>query len=176
MNIDRVEEFQIEHTTRQKIHQLLSDCFPDYPPGKTYFKQLPDFRFLVWEGEELIGHLAAEHRLMNLSGDLIRVFGIADLCVAQSYQHKKIGTQLIKDLEALGKKVQIDFIVLLAKHHELYLKNGFILVDNSCKWVMIHANETLGIVKRKLEQSLLIKPLSGKKWKEGRLDFMGHIF
>ena len=79
-------------------------------------------------------------------------------------------------IEEILKSKNIDFIILLAKMHELYLKNGFEVKNNICKWLLISANQTLGVSKRKLEYSLLVKPLTSKKWKDGVLDFMGHIF
>ena len=102
MNIKRVEEFLIRESDRAKIHALLSECFSDYPKGRTYYKQLPTFRLLAWEGDDLVGHLAVEHRMMNNAGNLIRVFGIVDLCVAKDFQHQKIGTQLLDQLEKTG--------------------------------------------------------------------------
>lgn len=176
MNIKRIEEFLIEESEQEAIRSLLANCFPEYPSGKSFYKQLPDFRFLIWDQEQLIAHMAIENRLMNNSGTLIHVFGIADLCVLDHYQHQKLASSMLEELENLGKSRNIDFIVLLAKKHELYLKNGFQLKNNVCKWVLINANQTLGVAKRKLEYSLLIKPISNKGWKEGTLDFMGHIF
>jgi GNAT superfamily N-acetyltransferase len=176
MNIKRVEEFLIDKPLRIKIHSLLSECFPDYPKGKTYYKQLPTFRLLAWEGDDLVGHLAVEHRMMNNVGNLIRVFGIVDLCVAKDFQHQKIGTQLLDRLEKLGKKHEINFLLLIAKDHEVYLKNGFTLVENNCKWLFIHDHETLGVMQRQLQNSLMVKALGKKEWKENKLDFLGHIF
>lgn len=176
MNIKRVEEFLIDKSLRIKIHSLLSECFPDYPKGKTYYKQLPTFRLLAWEADNLVGHLAVEYRVMNNDGSLIHVFGIADLCVAHNFQHQKIGTQLLDQLEKLGKTNEIDFLLLIAKDHELYLKNNFTLVENTCKWLFTNQHETLGVMQRQLQSSLMVKALGKKIWKPNKLDFLGHIF
>lgn len=176
MKIQRVEEFLLSPEQRKAITKLLQECFPEYPPNQTYYKQLPDFRFLANDGKKLIAHMAVEHRLINNGDRLVRILGVADLCVAAAYQHQKIASQLLNQLKTLGQKNGVDFILLIAKDHDLYLSNGFQLVPNSCRWVIINKNKTFGIVQRKLERSLMVKPLGQKKWETGQVDLMGHIF
>ncbi len=176
MFIQRIEDFQIPKEIDIQIGELLEEAFPGYPKGQSYYKQVPDFRYLVWNEEELIGHMAIEHRLMSNGGNPIKVFGVTDLCVKDSFQHKKLATRLLQELEDLGRKFELDFIILLARDHELYLTNGFQLVKNDCRWLLIHDNASLGIIHRKIEQTLMMKPLSSKKWKNGLLDFLGPAF
>jgi len=176
MFIQRIEEFKIPAEVHQKIGALLSEAFWGYPKGQTYYKQLPDFRYLLWNGDQLIGHMAVEHRLMNNDDDLIQVFGVVDLCIADTFQHNKLATQLLRELEQMGRQYGIDFIILLAREHQLYLTNGFQLVKNDCRWLLIQGNKCLGIVHRKIEKTLMVKPLAGKKWKNGPVDFLGHVF
>lgn len=176
IDIQRKEEFSISETTHQAIHQLLSRNFSGYPKNQTYFKQLPNFRYLVWHQNQLIGHMAVEHRLMNNDDQIIRTFGIADLCVDLDYQHQKIGTFLLQKVEELGRNNFIDFLVLVAKDQQLYLQNGFQTVDNYCRWLWIHQQKTFGVIHRYLNHSLMIKSLQKKEWRSGSLDFLGYIF
>ena len=79
MHIQRLEEFQINRTVQAQIGQLLKECFPDYPEGRSYFRQLPDFRYLAWKDQQLVGHMGIEHRMINNDGQTLRIFGIIDL-------------------------------------------------------------------------------------------------
>jgi len=176
MIIKRLEEFLIDEATHQKIEELLLDSFDDYPQGRTYYKQLPCFRFLAWEADQLVGHLAVEHRIINVGGVQARIFGVVDLCVRRTKQHQKIGSQLLNELETLGQEAQIDFIVLVAYDKQLYIKNKFQETDNICRWLLINDAKTFGVSQRSIGNSLMVKPLGKKEWNEGILDFLGHIF
>ena len=55
-------------------------------------------------------------------------------------------------------------------------KNGFKLVDNTCRWLIVNQQKTLGIAHRKIADSLMVKPLGSKEWKDGIVDFLGPIF
>lgn len=176
MELQRIEEYQIDKTTHLAIQGLLQHCFPGYPVERSFFKQLPDFRYLLRKDGLLIAHMSVEHRLINNDGQLIYIFGVADLCVDEAFQHQKIATRLLTELETLGKIHDIDFIVLQAKDHELYQNNGFLLQNNLCQWLLVSGNQTLGIARRRLEQSLMVKPLGEKHWKPGLTDFLGHVF
>ena len=176
MKITRLEEFTIDNALSDEIQKLLKLCFSEYPQGRTFYKQIPTFRYLAWEGKQLVGHMAIEHRLINASGRKARIFGVADLCVSKSFQHKKIATTLLEKLENLGKKHHIDFILLIAQQHGLYQNNQFQLVQNTCRWVIINEFQTLGVGHRRLDDCLMIKPLGDMEWKEGLVDFLGYIF
>lgn len=176
MQIQRLEEFQIEQSLQQQIGDLLGECFSDYPEDRSYFRQLPDFRYLAWMDQQLVAHLAVEHRIINNDDQLLRIFGIIDLCVAPAFQHQKLATKMLRLLEQLARDHRIDFLVLVAKDHEFYTLNGFQVVDNRCRWLMIHDDQTFGITSRSLHRSLLVKATGEKQWRPGITDFLGHIF
>lgn len=176
MFIQRLEEYKIPEKVDREISALLKEAFSGYPQGQSYYKQLPDFRYLIWEKNRLIGHMAVEHRLMSIDSRPIKVFGVVDLCIAGSHQRKKLATRLLEELEDLGLKCRIDFIILLARDHPFYLTNGFQAVDNRCKWVLIQDHTCLGVLHREIKQTLMVKPLSDKVWENGLVDFLGHIF
>ncbi|MCB0570043.1 MAG: GNAT family N-acetyltransferase [Phaeodactylibacter sp.] len=176
MELQRLEEFQIDDRAESQIAALLGQCFPGYPEGRAYFKQLPDFRYLCWEGGQLIAHMAVEHRMVYNDGEVFRIFGIADLCVAEAFQHRKLASRLISELSILGQNHRIDFLLLMAKDHGLYLNNGFELVANDCQWLIIQEHRALGIAHRRVPSSLMVKPLGRKQWRPGFLDLLGHVF
>lgn len=176
MQIQRLEEFLISSTIHQQIAQLLVDCFSEYPHQRSYLKQQPSFRYLVWEANQLIAHLGVEHRKIRVADSVCSIFGVADLCVHQAHQSQKIASTLLSQLEQLGQDNGIDFIVLTSGEHQFYQKNGFNLVQNTCRWLMINEHQTLGVAHRRIEESLMVKTLGDKPWKSGLVDFLGHIF
>lgn len=176
MELQRLEEFQIDAQTEAAIAGLLCECFPEYPQGRTYYKQLPDFRYLCWKAEQLIAHMAVEHRMINNAGAVYRIFGIADLCVAEAFQHQKLASRLLTELSLLGERHRVDFLMLMAKDHGLYLSNGFQLVANTCQWLLINEHRSFGIAHRRVPASLMVKALGEKEWKPGLADFLGHVF
>lgn len=175
MRIDRTEEFLLTAETRQVISALLNLCFPGYPAHQTYYKYPPTFRYLLWEGKELIGHMGVVSRPVGHEGDFFPVFGIMDLCISPTHQHQKLATHLLSELEELGKKSGIDFILLIAKDQDLYLNNDFQVANNFCKWLLLTDNRALGLVHRQLAD-LMVKPLQGKAWPNGSIDLMGPLF
>lgn len=176
MFIQHIEEYKIPEEVHQKISKLLAAAFSGYPSGRTYYKQLPNFRYLIWDGEMLVGHMAVDHRLMSVDAQPLKVFGVVDLCIADTHQRNKLATRMLEELEQLGKECHIDFIILLAQFHPFYDSNGFKSANNNCKWLLIQNNKSLGVINRKIDQALMVKSLSGKSWPDGLVDFMGHIF
>ena len=176
MKLQRLHEYEIDEDTETAIAGLLNDCFPEYPRGRIYYKQLPDFRFLCWEKKALIAHMAVEHRMISNDGQPCRIFGIADLCVAEAFQHRRLASRLLSELTLLGLRHRIDFLLLMAKDHSLYESNGFQPATNTCQWLMIHEHCTLGIAHRRIESSLMVKVLSKKEWQPGLVDFLGYVF
>jgi GNAT superfamily N-acetyltransferase len=176
MLVERIEEHAISHQTHQEIERLLTSSFSEYPVGRTYFKQIPDFRLLFRVEDHLAGHLAVEYRIINLAGETARIFGIADFCVDADFRNQKIGSQLLQYLEKYARQFRIDFLLLIAAEHSFYLPHGYQAANNRCRWLMIQNNQSFGIADRRIDNCLMVKPLGKRPWKEGTVDFLGHLF
>lgn len=176
IKIERVEEFALSAPAEQAVSELLRQAFPGYPAGRSFYKQRPSFRYLCWEGPRLIAQMGVCHRMIHNGGQLCEVFGISDLCVEVGRQRQQIGSALLEALAKLGEAHRIDFLVLLAAEHNLYLANGFRLVDHPCAWLMVSEDKSLGIARRAVRASLMVKPLGGQAWREGLVDFLGTVF
>ena len=174
--IDQIAEIDISAAVHTQINQLLSSCFSGYPKERSYLKQLPHFRLLVTNQNELIGHAAIDHRLISVGNDVFKIFGLADVCVDEAFQSKNLASQMLKRLEEVAEQSDIDYLLLFTNQQSFYKKNGFKIVDNVCRWVFINDNHTLGVSQRNLGKSIMIKSISNKKWGDGMLDLMGHIF
>ncbi|MBK7408778.1 MAG: GNAT family N-acetyltransferase [Saprospirales bacterium] len=174
--IRRIEEYQLSPTLQQEIAGLLGRAFPGYPSGQTYFQQLPSFRFLATRAQQLVGHLAVAHRMINAGGTPAFVFGVCDLCVDPLFQHQKIGSILLDALEEEAVRFPVDFIVLVATEPEFYATKGFIPFENPSRWVSIKDHKTVGLMQQPIPGGLLVKSLTGKKWGDGVVDLLGTMF
>ncbi|MEZ4993220.1 MAG: GNAT family N-acetyltransferase, partial [Saprospiraceae bacterium] len=133
MKIERIEELALTTADRKLIADLLKEGFGVYPEGKSYYKQLPDFRMLARDGAQLLGHLAGEFRMINIGGTAIRIFGVADLCVTPSRQQERIATQMLSELEKLAIKTQVEFIILTGSEPNVYKGMGFERTARVCR-------------------------------------------
>lgn len=176
MKIQRIEEFKINKKQHSEISELLKLCFSSYPSNRSFYKQFPSFRYLVFEEKKFIAHLAIIHRMIKVGEENFIIFGVSDLCVHPNFQQKKIASVLLQKLETLGKKHKIDFITLIAQEQNFYKKNGFNVYNNDCRWLIINETQSLGLAQRNLDNSLMVKTLGEKKWKNGMVDFQGCLF
>jgi predicted N-acetyltransferase YhbS len=177
MRLEEIEEYKIDSEKEKAIKELLQKSFELYPNDRIFYKQVPSFRLLLWADDILAAQIGIVFRVVSLDKNPIRIFGLMDLCVDENYRSKKIGSKVLKNIEKIGKKNQIDFLLLFGGIQDYYEQKGFQMVTNSCRWVLMKDYETLGILNRKIPDTLLIKSLSNKKWNEkSDLDLMGFVF
>ncbi|OKH87724.1 acetyltransferase [Thalassospira sp. TSL5-1] len=172
-----IPEYEITAQNTTALATLLDNCFPDTFDGRTYFKQLPHFRYLAFDGETLIGQMGVDHRVIRVAGEIIKIFGIIDLCAAQTHRNAGIATKLLEQLEGLATPSNVDFLVLMGDIDTLYLKNGFQHVTPApTKWLAIEDIETFSVIERDLSDCFLVKPLTNKHWPGGQIDMLGYLF
>jgi predicted N-acetyltransferase YhbS len=177
MRLDQIEEYKIDEATTTAIRELLQKSFEFYPKDRIFYKQVPSFRLLVWDKDVLVAQIGIVFRVISLDKQPFRIFGLMDLCVHENYRNQKIGSKILKKIEKIGQENRIDFILLLGGIEDYYQQKGFKIVENSCRWVLLKDYETLGVINRKIPETLLIKSLSDKKWNEkATLDLMGFVF
>ena len=175
MKIERIEEYQITASTTSHIQKLLQQAFWQFPDQRIYYKQVPHFRYLVWDEDILAAQVGVEFRIIALNNQPVRIFGIMDLCVDSEYRSQNIGSNLLEKIEAEGLKHNIDFILLFAGDQRIYKNQGYQQVNNTCKWLLINNHQSLGVVHRNI--NLMVKQLGFKQWKEGVLaDLLGFVF
>lgn len=176
MEIIKINEYDIDIKSEKKILNLLIESFPDiYPKDRIYYKQIPNFRYLAFEKDILIGQVGLDYRVMSLNGMPIKVLGIVDICIKQEYRGRGIGSKLLKTIEGFSTEHKLDFILLFTDVETFYAKNNFISVKNLCKWTKIDEHKTLGIGEE-VVQELMIKQTGNKAWKDGYLDMLGHMY
>ena len=173
--IERIE-YAIGPDWHDQITSLRNACFPDCVQDRSYFKQLPHFRLLAFEGEQLVGHLGIDHRMMTWGGVPSPVFGVIDLCVHSEARGQGIATRLLQRAEEIAQKAEIEFMVLISQAHRLYQRNGYVAVSATCSWLRIDEHTNYGVAVERFEEELMIKGLQGKSIPDGPVDFLGYMF
>jgi hypothetical protein len=176
MRIETIPEYEISRDVNQLIIRLLVDSFPSYPPDRSYYKILPQFRYLVWAGENLIAQMGVEHRVITNTGIPARIFGLIDLCVASPDRGQKIATTLLQQVEKLGRTSKVDFLILFADDSRLYIENGYQRVTNLCRWMKVDEHQTIGIGEESKADCMMVRQIGIQKWHDGTVDLLGYLF
>lgn len=182
MNLIFINEFEISEKISVGISHLLASAFPyaDYK-GRSFFKQMPQYRLILFNEEsEVIGQLAVDYRAMNLGNELIKVWGIVDFAIEIKHQKKGYGTMMMHEFIRLAEEnsQNIDFLYLVTDLPEFYKKFGFEQASlEKIKWLKIHDLRTLGLGYEKVDDCLqMYKPISGKAWTGDELDMLGYWY
>lgn len=157
------------------LRELLNQSFPGMFETRSYFKQEPHSRLVAHAKNELIGHVGIDKRVFNVAGEIIRVVGVVDLCVAKKYRSNGIGAALIKAVEE--KFNDREFVVLMADNPALYLKLNYAqLTEAPARWLAIEGLKSHSIVERDLGDCFMYKQLTNKCWPNGEIDLLGYLY
>jgi len=180
MKFTFINAFEIGEKTNEQLKNLLQSCFPEAEfQQRTYFKQLPHYRILATENEQLVGHLGIDYRVMNLNGEAVKVFGVIDLCVSESVRGRGIGSKLMREFEAIATKShhQIDFLFLVTETAKFYENLGFQQSKLTVTWLKIDQHNNYGQGTEAIDDAFfMIKAVSDKTWQDGDLDMLGYMY
>jgi GNAT superfamily N-acetyltransferase len=176
MEIIRTIEFDISKKVHQQITELKNSSFPDTERSRSYLKQLPHFRYLVFAEDVLVGHMGVDHRVISVDDSVFSIFGVIDLCVRQNYQQQGIASNLLSQLTELAKEKSIDFLFLVADDNRIYLKNDFQAFSQECHWLGIEDHHNCGVLTETIEKEFMVKQIGDKPWKSGAIDLLGYMF
>ncbi|MFT4666672.1 MAG: putative acetyltransferase [Polaribacter sp.] len=176
MEVQLHQEYALTDQESTAVNALLQYCFPGFPSDRNYYKSLPSFRFLIWENENLIGHISIVFRIVKVGSTVTRIFGISDVCVHPDHRSKQIASVLLHEVEKCSQKYQIDFLILIAEERALYKKRGYKSVSNTVRWLLVNDHQSLGVMHGNLDQSLMVKAMGTLKWNKGLLDLIGGLF
>jgi GNAT superfamily N-acetyltransferase len=173
--ISRVAEAEIPADLTHQLQALLQMCFPGYP-GRSYFKLPPHFRYLAMAGGELAGQAGVELRVIRVGGNVLRTFGVVDLCVRDSERSRGLAGRLLAEVTQFARSCGMDFVILFADDDRLYTRNGWARAANPCSWLRIHDHAMLGLATAEDTGALMVKKIGQHAWPEGEVDLLGHLF
>ena len=174
--IELLREFEIGDGLHEEIRALLAAGFPGYFAERSYFKQLPHMRFLAFSGTRVIGHVGIDHRVIRVGERVLPVFGIIEMCVAQSARGSGVASRLVEEVCALGAAHAVPFVILMADDHRLYQRNGFVNADPDGRWLAIQDLQTVKVIERNLGDCFMVRSLSGETWPDGDVDMLGYLY
>jgi hypothetical protein len=175
VRVVRIAEPEIGGVLGGQLQSLLQECFPGYP-SRTYFKLPPHFRYLSMLGDEVVAQMGVELRIMRVGTNILRTFGVVDLCVSRSERSRGLAGGLLAEVTEFARACAVDFIVLFADDARLYARNGWAPVSNRCTWVKIHEHATLGLAVSTDTGAMMVKAVGNCAWPEGDVDLLGHLF
>ena len=173
--ISRVAEAEIGRDLRLQVQALLQACFPGYP-SRSYFKLPPHFRYIAMTGGLLVAQMGVELRVIRVGSNVLRTFGVVDLCVRQGERSHGLAGRLLAEVTDLARSCGMDFVILFADDDRLYSRNGWAGAANPCSWVKIHDHSTLGLATAQDTGALMVKRIGPQAWPAGEVDLLGHLF
>ena len=176
MKIIRTIEYDIPAELHQQITDLRNSCFPENIKPRSYYKQLPHFRYLVFAQDSLVAHMGVDHRVIRVGDSIFTIFGVIDLCVAQSRRRQGIASQLFTLLTELAQEKSVDFLFLVSHNDAIYLNNGFQAVSQDCSWLGIENYRNCGVLVEKIAENFMVKQTGDKQWVNEPIDLLGYMF
>lgn len=177
MNLELVDEFALGAARSEAVRELMHESFPEsgFTASRTYGKQIPARRLLGWEGEQLIGHLGLEHRVIGTGDGPATLFGVLDVCVSPLARGRGVASSMLEHVRLLAVASDIEFLMLFATDRRLYERNGYRHEDNVLRWPMIDEHRVIGIDEQPLDE-LMIQPVGTRPWPTGLIELLGHQF
>ena len=177
MEIARTIEFDIPEKIHRQITELRNSCFSaKNAKQRSYYKQLPHFRYLAFAENMLVAHMGVDHRVISLGNSIVSIFGVIDLCVKPSHQGQGIASKILALLTDLAVEKSVDFLFLVADDNRIYLKNGFQSISHYCSWLRIHEHKNYGVAVEKIEEDFMIKQTGNQSWIDEPIDLLGYMF
>ncbi|AIL70747.1 acetyltransferase [Vibrio vulnificus] len=170
-----VYEIDVTEAQHKSIEVLRNQSFPDHQSNRSYYKQLPHMRVLRYEDDLLVGYLGLDYRAIKVGDEVYNVLGIIDFCVAEQHRGKGIGSTMLSEVSSFAEGKAVDFIMLISELDEFYLRHGYRKVEGIQSWLRLHEHTNYGIAVEHIDE-LFIKPISGKQWTNGHIDWLGYMY
>lgn len=170
-----IPEIELSESQHREITELRNGCFPEYAVQRSYYKQLPHYRALVYEENSLVGYMGLDYRVVSIDSEPYKILGVIDFCVAPKKQGNGLGSEMLSTLISYAEEKSIDFIMLVAELPNIYMKHGFIPYEMTSSWLRIDEHTNYGVAVEKV-QGIYIKQTGSTTWSPGHLDWLGYMF
>lgn len=173
MNI--IPEIDITREQHDLIRVLRNDSFPEYQAPRSYYKQLPHYRYLKYAGDVLVGYMGLDYRVIGIDGAVYNTLGVVEICVKKEYRRSGEGSLMLASLAEYAENRSIDFIILMSDLDEFYIKNGYEKITAHHTWLRLHEFKNYGVAHEEIDE-FFVKSISGKVWANGYVDWLGYMF
>jgi GNAT superfamily N-acetyltransferase len=179
VQIDFHLDYELPISVRSSLQALLAECFPEYLSDRLYYKQVPHGRLLALKDGRLVGQVGIDYRVVRIGDQVLRTFGVVDLCVASEVQGHGIGRQLLEVLEARARHGEVDVLMAIADDPRLYAAGGFRRINPTTRWLAIEDRTSIHLVEKDLGGCMLIKMVRKRQplvENCGSVDLLGYLF
>lgn len=173
--LDLTAELDLSPREHEAITALRNSCFPAYAMPRSYSKQRPHLRGLVWQGAQLVGHVGLDQRMIAVGDQPVAILGLIDLCVAPAMRGQGVASAMLAELQPFARSKGLDYLFLIADDPSLYLANGFVQITQYCSWLRINDFKNYGVAVELLDD-IFIKALSDTPWPNRPIDLLGYMF
>ncbi|MCS3458970.1 MULTISPECIES: GNAT family N-acetyltransferase [Aeromonas] len=173
--MELVAEIDLSPHQHEGITALRNTCFPAYALPRSYFKQRPHLRGLVWQGDQLVGHVGLDQRMIAVGDQPVAILGLIDLCVAPQLRGQGLASAMLAELQVFAHSKALDYLFLIAEDPSLYLANGFVQITQYCSWLRINDFKNYGVAVELLDD-ILIKAVGDAPWPDRPIDLLGYMF
>jgi len=173
--LEVIAEIDVGKSLEKDIQLLRNSCFPNYSVNRSYYKQLPHYRALEYEDEQLVGYMGIDYRVVAVDAKPLKIFGVIDFCVAKNFRGNGIGNSMLSSLYSYAEAKDIEFIILIADDPRIYVNNGFKQIKSYSSWLRINEHVNYGVSVEYLSD-LYAKQVGQKIWPVGHVDWLGYQF
>ncbi|KKD60089.1 GNAT family acetyltransferase [Grimontia sp. AD028] len=171
MRIQYLPDSEVNASIDAKIRALLSKSFlnnndSEHFAQHRYYKEMPQHRYMAWEGDELAAHIAVHEKQVSIDGIEYSIAGIAEVCVNQAFRGQGLVKQILKEVHQHRLAAGDDFALLFGEA-EIYSSSGYETTTN----VLMHNPENGWILAGKT----MAKSLN-KVWPSGDVKLLGLPF
>ncbi|MCM0148669.1 GNAT family N-acetyltransferase [Photobacterium galatheae] len=170
-----IPEIEISPESHTAIQQLRNAAFPDHQVERSYYKQLPHYRMLAYSGDQLIGHMGLDYRVIRTGDAVLKTLGVIDFCVHEHVRGQGIGSSMLVALSEYAQTRDVDFLMLMSERTQFYSRHGFQPVTAHHSWLRLHEHQNYGIGFEPLNE-LLVQSVNGLAWPSGHIDWLGYMF
>jgi len=161
---------------RDELCPLLDEAFPGFFDGRTYVKQQPHFRIIMYAASEVVGHVALDYRVIRIGAEIVPICFVIDLCVRKHHRGQGLGSKILEEAEAQARQAATHFMVLMADLHDFYGHRGFLRIQGVLtKWLAIENRASHSLIEEDLSDQLMAKPLTKFCWPGGPVDMLGYL-
>jgi predicted N-acetyltransferase YhbS len=173
--MDIYPEIELSREQHSEIQSLRNQSFPEDQVARSYYKQLPHMRALKYKGNQLVGYMGLDYRVIAVGEETYKVLGVIDFCIDSAHQGKGIGSSMLSQLADYASTKDVDFIILISDLHSFYTQNGYQRVDTLSSWLRLSEHRNYGVAVVRVND-LYIKSMSGKTWAVGHMDWLGYMY
>lgn len=171
--INYIKDSDVDEELNAQFIEILSLCFSNQPVFKTqrYFKEKPSYRWYIEDGNLIIAHVAVHDKDIETKKGVIRIGGVAEVCVHPDYRGKGLVKKMLAFIHERLKENGFGFAMLYGEER-VYSSSGYTTIKNEIKF-LDHVTKEWKI---EISKDAMVAPLIDDNWPDGLIDIKGPTF